>query len=105
MARFHSIITVTQGGILYRDIAEVVRWLDFRECQENYKNEQQLSETRSNELDLRYIGRCSCYLAPLPYIEFFTKPILRLEFEDHEELLDLLEEIQLCGGWFTINLD
>lgn len=105
MARFHSIITVTQGGILYRDIAEIVRWLDFRECQENYIDEQQLSETLSNQLDSRCVGRCSCYLAPLPYIEFFTTPILRLEFEDHKQLLDLLEEIQVCGDWFAINLD
>jgi hypothetical protein len=105
MARFHSIITVTQGGILYRDIAEVVRWIDFRECQENHLDEKQLSGTQPNELDLRCIARCSFYLAPLAYIEFFTHSILRLEFEDPEQLWDLLKDIQVCGGWFAMNLD
>lgn len=105
MARFHSIITVTQGGILYRDIAELVRWVDFRQCLQNYCHANQITVEQFNEENIRCVGRMSLYLAPLAYIEFFTEPILRLEFDDRELLLNLLDEMWLCGGWFAINLD
>lgn len=105
MARFHSIITVTHGGILYRDIAEIARWVDFRECLQNYCEDNQISLEQFEAENIHCVGRCSFYLAPLPYIEFFTEPLLRLEFDDHEQLWNLLEEMQLCGGWFALNLD
>ena len=105
MARFHSIITVTQGGILYRDIAEIVRWVDFRECLQNYCVNNHISLEQFNEENIRCVGRSSFYSAPLAYIEFFTEPILRLEFDDPEELWNVLKEMQLCGGWFALNLD
>jgi hypothetical protein len=106
MARIHSIITVTLGGILYRDIAEIPRWIDFRLCNELYCTEYMSKlRLRIGQHDTRCVGRHSFHLAPLAYIEFFTDPITRLEFEDHQQLWDVLKQMNLHGGWFAISVD
>jgi hypothetical protein len=102
MARIEGIITVTRGGILYKDIAEIVRWLDFALCYEQYTlhfNGTELSIERF------CVGRSSFHLAPLPYVEFFTDPITRLEFDKPEDLSDLLNQIHAYGFWYTQDLD
>jgi hypothetical protein len=106
MARIHSIVTVTLGGILYRDIAEITRWIDFRLCNESYcMNYMPTLRVRMGQRDSRCVGRHSFHLAPLAYIEFFTDPITRLEFEDHEQLWDLLKLMNRHGGWFAVSMD
>ena len=106
MARFHSIVTVTQGGILYRDIAEVPRWIDFRLCNELYCLEYAAKvRVRRGQRDVCCVGRHSFNLAPLPYIEFFTDPLTRLEVDDHEHLWDLLKQMKLLGDWFAVSMD
>lgn len=103
MARIHSIVTVTIGGILYRDIAEITRWIDFRYCAEN-----SVRYLSADDLVIhagRCVGRRSESVALLPYIEFFTTPITRLEFDHADDFADLLHEMQRCGGWFAIDLD
>jgi hypothetical protein len=106
MARIHSIITITQGGLLYRDIAEIPRWIDFRLCNELYCIDYAHAvRIRHDERDTRCVGRHSFDLAPLPYIEFFTEPLTRIEFEEHQQLLDLLHQMQQRGGWFAVSID
>ena len=106
MARFHSIIAVTQGGILYKDIAEITRWIDFRECNRNwYRQPEQQPSPFTHQFDRQCVARRSFYNAPLTYVEFFTEPILRLEFDDPETLWDLLKQMKLRGNWVTYDLD
>lgn len=106
MARIHSIVTVTQGGILYRDIAEVLRWIDFRLCNEIYCLDYAANiRVRRGQFDICCVGRHSFHLAPLPYVEFFTDPLTRLEFDDNEQLWDLLKQMKLLGNWFAVSMD
>ena len=39
------------------------------------------------------------------YIEFFTEPLTRLEFDDHEHLWDILKQMKLLGDWFAVSMD
>lgn len=106
MARIHSIITVTLGGILYRDIAEIPRWIDFPLCNEHYCTDYMPTlHVRNGQRGSHCVGRQSFHLAPLAYIEFFTDPLTRLEFEEHEQLWDLLKLMNRHGGWFAISMD
>lgn len=102
MARIHSILTVTKGGLLYLNIAEIVSWIDFPECRENH--EFFMPHVGSDTLYRRCIARCSLYNPIMPYIEFFTVPLTRLEFENPDELRDLLQQIYRFG-WRAYDMD
>jgi hypothetical protein len=102
MARIDSIVTVTKGGVLYKDIAEIVCWIDFALCYEQYTLHFNGTETSTEQF---CIGRSSFHLASLPYIEFFTDPITRLEFDKPDELTELLSQIHAYAFWYTQNLD
>jgi hypothetical protein len=102
MARIESILTVTQGGILYHDIAEIVRWIDFGECRENH--DFFMPEFACDEAFGRCVARCSFRNPVMPFIEFFMVPLIRLEFEDPVELRDLLREMYRYG-WKAYNID
>lgn len=106
MARFHSIVAVTQGGILYKDIAEITRWIDFKTCNRNWYDQiQQVPSPLTHELDQHCVARYSFWSAQLSYIEFFTDSIIRLEFDEADTLVDLLEQMKVYGNWFAYNLD
>jgi hypothetical protein len=106
MARIHSIITVTMGGILYRDIAEIPRWIDFRLCNDLYCAAYSSTlQIRMGQRTTHCVARHSFHRATLAYIEFFTNPITRLEFEDHEQLWDMLKQMNVHGGWFAVSVD
>jgi|SRR5688572_28629546 hypothetical protein len=102
MARIHSILTITKGGILYNDIAEIVSWIDFLECQDNHSFF--MPDTACDAQYQRCIARCSFVNPIMPYIEFFTVPLVRLEFEDPLHLRDLLREIYRYG-WKAYDID
>jgi hypothetical protein len=102
MARIHNILTITQGGILYNDIAEIVSWIDFLECQDNHAFF--MPDTACEERYRRCIARCSFANPIMPFIEFFTVPLLRLEFEDPLHLRDLLREMYRFG-WKAYDID
>jgi hypothetical protein len=102
MARIKGIVTVTQGGILYKDIAEIVRWLDFALCYEQYTLYYNGTESSTERF---CVGRSSFNRAPLPYVEFFTDPITRLEFDNPEDLRDLLKQLHAFNFWYTKDLD
>lgn len=106
MARFHSIVTVTQGGILYKDIAEITRWIDFKQCNLNwYRQTEQRPSPFTHEFDKSCVARRSFDNAPLVYIEFFTDPILRLEFDNPEQLWDLLKQMKVFADRVAYDLD
>jgi hypothetical protein len=103
MARIHSLLTVTKGGLLYLNIAEIVSWVDFHECLENHT----FFMPHASHNDAAYrrcIARCSLHNPIMPYIEFFTVPLIRLEFENPDELRDLLRQIYRFG-WRVYDMD
>ncbi len=101
MARIQKILTVTQGGILYTDIAEVVRWIDFQECRVNHAAWMPQSQNGTYH---RCIAECSFDDPIMAYIEFFTEPVIRLEFENPQHLRTLLREIYRYG-WKAYDID
>ncbi len=102
MARIHSLLTVTKGGFLYLNIAEIVSWIDFHECQDNHAffMPHSIEETAYR----RCIARCSLHNPIMPYIEFFTVPLTRLEFENPDDLRDLMRQIYRFG-WRAYDMD
>jgi hypothetical protein len=106
MARISTIITVTQGGLLYRDIADIVRWIDFKQCNRQWFRQREYRPSPYRKaFDARCVARRSFGTASLPYIEFFTIPVTRLEFDDPEDLWTLLKEMQRRGGWMAYDND
>lgn len=101
MARIQKILTVTQGGLLYTDIAEVVRWIDFQQCRINHAV---WMPHANNETYDRCIAQCSFTDPVMPYIEFFSTPVIRLEFENPQHLRSLLRDIYR-HGWKAYDID
>jgi len=98
MARIHSILTVTQGGLLYLDIAEITRWIEFRDCYQWYLTQNPHDESL-------IIAHSRIKNVPMPYIEFFTTPFTRLEFQQLASLQNLLADIQKYTRWQVLELD
>lgn len=106
MARIDDIVTVTIGGLLYKDIAEIPRWIDFKSCHRNWCLQAGYQpSSQSLVFDVRCVARFSLHQAQLPYIEFFTDPVIRLEFEDANTLRALLAQLQNFGQWTAHDLD
>lgn len=79
-----NIITITQGGILYRDEQDVVQWLDFARCNRNWMRcRQNLSLD-----DFRCVGRWHHFPT---YFEFCTNPTTRFDihYTDEETIDDI----------------
>ncbi len=91
-----QIISVTPGGVLYRDELEVVHWVDFKECSRNWL------KTRPNptEGDRRRVGLRDTNGKSID-VEFFTEPRIRFVFADQAERAELLIAPMRKYGWYT----
>ncbi len=95
MAEGQKIITVTQGGILYRDEKSIVQWIDFKACNANWVK----GYKKPLEEEARIVGWRHYYL---PYVELATEPKIRLEFANIDEAdHQLLVPMYRHGGWYT----
>lgn len=90
-----NIISVTPGGVLYRDERGVNKWIDFKECQRNWV------KTRANpsEGDQRRVGLRDTNATV--DVEFFSEPRVRFVFESQAERADLLIAPMRRFGWYT----
>lgn len=68
-----SIITVTQGGLLYRDNAGVVQWLEWKTCHARL----QTTSAPLGKFDRRYVGARTHM-----YVRFFTANPVIFIFDD-----------------------
>lgn len=94
-----QIITVTAGGVLYRDSEQVVRWLDFKQCNANWLT---TLATLPQPGDERCVGVHDTEQAIWLDVEFYTEPRIRFEFRSYAQRDDLLfHPMQTLGGWIT----
>lgn len=88
-----DIITITQGGLLYRDEAGTVCWIDFARCNRNWTSQRR----NLGEWDFRCVG--SRRVEPLS-VEFHTQPPVRFAVEEVDEIdREFSEPLQKCGRW------
>lgn len=100
MLQDSKIITITQGGILWRDDADIVQWLDFRESRAAW------IRSRENILamDRRYVGYRNIELGQACWVRFFADPQPTFYFPDKYSCrISLLVPIGRFG-WFTTTL-
>ncbi len=95
MAEGRKIITVTQGGVLYRDEKSIVQWIDFQACNANWAK----GYKKPLEEEARIVGWRHYYL---PYVELATEPKIRFEFANIDQAdHQLLVPMYRYGGWYT----
>ncbi|KPV61162.1 hypothetical protein QJ48_01425 [Paenibacillus sp. A3] len=110
-----TIKSVTKNGLSYTDENGIEKFVDFNECHENWiryrirsenLNDAKIEDVKIND---RCIGqRDSC--ARPQFIEFFTRPFTRFEFEESIEcpypdqaFMKLKNDI-ISAGWTTLDL-
>ena len=95
------IITVTAGGLLYRDEEGRVCWADFVECNRNW----QLSRRQLTLFDKKCVGWRNTGDGKVLDVEMFTEPRLRFVFWSYlERDQSLLNPMQARGGWYTLDM-
>lgn len=100
--------SITAEGIKYFDEAGIDNFVDFKECNENWIQYRKRTENLSDE-KLEYIRRndkCvgqrdSC--ARPQFIELFTRPFTRFEFETEQAFVQMKNDI-ISNGWTTLDL-
>ncbi|MEH7299996.1 hypothetical protein [Neobacillus drentensis] len=99
---------ITVEGVRYVGESGESRFIDFRECNqnwiqyrsrtENFKNDEIQEDIRKDKtIGQRDIG------ANPPYFEFFTRPFTRIEFESKNAFEQFRDTIGTTG-WSTIDL-
>ncbi len=89
-----NIITITQGGILYRDNERKVCWLDFGECLLNQPVERRVH---------RYVGEVNPINGNYIKVGFYVMPPLAFGFESFDDYLDKLLKPLLHFEWFLFD--
>ena len=111
-----QIQSITPDGMHFIDEYGEARYIDFYECYQNFAQqdinydlfrksnaEKQMSDEEfrvyfeENRLYACVGGRNSIDL----YIEFYTDPVTRIEFDNTGELFDFATEILRAGWWLT----
>jgi hypothetical protein len=92
-----NIITITKGGLLYRDEQNVTQWIDFKLCRENWLAMQ----SSPSKLDRRYVGCRNTETSATVYVRFFSTPPVIFAFKNAARRnLDLIQPMSSMG-WFT----
>lgn len=110
-----KITSITTEGIRYIDEADEEKFIDFEECNRNWIQYRKRTEKLDDEklsnikrIDKSVGQRDIC--ANTIFIEFFTRPFTRFEFNDFNDSLDSKEAfINLQNditsvGWRTLDL-
>jgi hypothetical protein len=105
-----TIKTISYNGLSYIDEDGIDKFVDFKECNENWIQYRKRSEKLTDEKvesirrNDKYVGKRDICAQPC-FIEFFTRPFTRFEFEDsaEEAFIQLKNEI-ISAGWTTLDL-
>ena len=89
-----NIITITQGGILYRDNNNKVCWLDFGDCLRNQPVERRV---------YKYVGEVNPISDSNIQVNFFALSPLAFEFEGFDDYMDTLLRPISEFGWFIFD--
>jgi hypothetical protein len=97
-----TIKRITAQGILYTTSESDERFISFDECYSNYL--RTLKDSPNNDIPsaLKYIGQRDILDDP-PYIQVFTVPMTRFEFDSVDDWHQLQNEIRK-SRWATIDL-
>src|SRR5262245_51264742 len=99
-----QIRTVAKERIEYIDVDGAPRFIDFETCYQNYwasrNDAQKAYETKFDKpgRKLKRVGQRDFGAKP-PYIEFFTDPMTRFEFDSMEEFHKLAGQVRRAGWW------
>jgi hypothetical protein len=100
-----QIKNVTREGIDYIDDEGTFQHLDFQSCYDNWYMLQSSRtdpyyDERSRQIakEWKCVGHRDRYASP-PYIEFFTNPLIRFEFNSPEEGFHELRRKVEKAGW------
>lgn len=94
-----DIITVTQGGLLYYDHDDRVMWIDFEECNINWRVN---AAVHGGGDDDRYVGWRNTTPGTVLDVEFFAQPRVRFVFRSYAQRDGLLlNPMRERGGWYT----
>lgn len=89
------IITVTQGGVLYRDRHGIVRWIDFVRCNKNWL----ASRPHVTPADQRCVGQRNT--GDVLDVVFATTPPVRFVFISYAQRDATLLNPMRRFGWCT----
>ncbi|MEY9092595.1 hypothetical protein [Paenibacillus sp. RC84] len=102
-------------SLVYTDENGRINRIDFKQCHENWIQYRIRTENLTEEMaaEIRKTDFCigqRDFTASPPFIEFFTKPFTRIEFEISADEKDLQTELSrwkrgiVSAGWTTIDL-
>ena len=105
-----AIKSVTKEGIEYVDELGNLQFIDFEVCYQNFlehKNEQQIpymtEELKRTNTVWKCVGQRNICGNP-PYIELFTDPLTRFEFDSPDQGFYELDYRIRKTGWKTFDL-
>jgi hypothetical protein len=99
---------ITVEGVRYLNESEESRYIDFRECNQNWIQYRSRNENLKNDevqeviRNDKTIGQRDIDSNP-PYFEFFTRPFTRIEFKSKNAFEQFRDTIG-AYGWSTIDL-
>lgn len=91
------VISVTAGGVLYRDEDGCIGWIDFSICRDHWL----VNRPHALDWEQRCVGWRSTGRTPLPDVEFVSYPRVRFEFVGFAQRNALLLEPMRRFGWHT----
>lgn len=97
-----NIITVSEGGLLYRDKNENVRLIDFRTCNANWIKTH--GEGTLSVFDVLCVGWRNTGDRKYLDVELFTEPRTRFVFRSYIERDTLLIRPMVRARWHTLDL-
>ncbi|WP_079909970.1 hypothetical protein [Paenibacillus sp. 32352] len=103
-----KIIEITKSGISYLDDLSMEKWIDFVECNVNWIKYQIRTEKLNEEQAMKLrgkdhtVGRRDICASP-PYIQLFTKPFTKFEFDSEEAFSEVRNKIAELG-WSTLDM-
>lgn len=101
---FKEIKKITSDGICYTNLEGKESFVDFKECNKNWINYQKKFGENSVTILYKYVGQRNICDNPM-FIEFFTKPFVRIEFlKDNKQEFNILKNKLTLLGWETLDL-
>ena len=95
---------MNKNGIYYVNRCGVEKFVDFKECTENWITHQKRRGENHSIFSPKYVGQRNITGNPM-FIEFFTKPFTRIEFQENDkQKFIILRDKLIEFGWETLDL-
>lgn len=97
-----KIISITNNGIEFRNEELNIEFAGFEECNKNWIEYKKRKTGKEIVINSMYIGQRDSTSTPM-FIEIFTNPFTRFEFQTREEYNEIRDKI-LGLNWKLIDL-